>query len=50
MAQFYPVVKPITGDFPGICLICFHFAQGIVPIVLDELWIDRADKDALLVE
>ena len=50
LAQFRPVVKPIAGNLPGIRLVCFHFAQGVVPVVLDEFRIDRADKDALLME
>ena len=50
MAQFYPVVKPITGNLAGIRPVCFHFAQGVVPVVLNELGIDCADKDALLMK
>ena len=50
LAQLHPVVKPIADDLSGIRLVCFHFAQGVVPIVFNELRIDRADKDALIVE
>ena len=34
LAQFYPVVKPIAGDLPGIRLVGLYFAQSIVPIIL----------------
>ena len=50
LAQFCPVVKPIAGNLPGICLVCFHFSQGVVPVVFDKLRIDCADKDALLMK
>ena len=50
LAQFRPVVKPIASNLPGICLVSLYFAQGVVPVILDEFRIDRADKDALLRE
>ena len=50
LAQFCPVVKPIAGNLPGICLVCFHFSQGVVPVVFDKLRIDCADKAALLMK
>ena len=50
LAQFRPTVKPIACNFPGICLVRFHFAQGVVPVAFNEFWFDHADKDALLVE
>ena len=50
LAQFCPVVKPIAGDLAGIRLVCFHFAQGVISVVLDELRIDCTDEDALIMK
>ena len=49
-AQLSPVVKVIAGDLTGIRLVRFHLAQQVAAKVLDQLGIDRADKDVGFME
>ena len=50
LAQFCPVVNTVPGNLAGIRLVCFHFTQGVVSVVLDELRINCTDEDALIMK
>ena len=41
LAQFRPIVESVAGNLPGVRFVCFHFAQGVIPVVFNEFLIDR---------
>ena len=50
LPQFPPVVKTVFRNFPRISLVRFDLAQGVVPIILNELRVHRADIQPSIVE